>query len=374
MNNFEALVLLNMIPGLGSITIKRLLDAFDNPKIIFSQDPERLAREMGVNPKVANRIGDFSKNKELLYKELSLASKNNVKIITILDKDYPENLKQIYDPPSVLYIRGEIVSYDRNSISIVGSRRASFYGLSSADRLSFELASLGITIVSGLARGIDTQAHKAAIRAGGRTIAVLGSGLLHIYPPENKELIEEIAKKGAVVSEFSLDTPPLGRNFPRRNRIISGFSLGTIVVEAAVNSGALITADLALQQGREVFAVPGAMDSNTSLGTNNLIKDGAKLVMGVEDILEEIKDRLELYSVVEQQKQENNKVNKQDFILCDKEINRVYDFLSERPKHIDEIIEATRLDFSSLSRILLALQLKRLIKELPGKNFKKIEI
>lgn len=221
-------------------------------------------------------------------KELELAKKHNIKVISINDSSYPEILKKIYDPPKILYVKGKLVKEDGLAIAIVGSRRASSCGLAQAEKFGFELAKLGITIVSGLARGIDTKAHWGALKAGGRTLAVLGSGLLNIYPRENKELADKIASSGAIISEYPLAAEPLAQNFPRRNRIISGLSLGTVVIEAAKTSGALITARCAIEQGREVFSLPGSLDSDTSFGTNELIKDGAKLTMSVEDVLEEM--------------------------------------------------------------------------------------
>ncbi|UCB57420.1 MAG: DNA-processing protein DprA [Candidatus Omnitrophota bacterium] len=215
-------------------------------------------------------------------------SSNKIKTLSLNDKEYPANLRYIYSPPLALYVKGNILAEDSIALAIVGSRKASYYGLKNAESLGFKLASQGITIISGLARGIDTAAHRGALAAGGRTIAVLGSGLNIIYPRQNKGLAEEISKNGAVISEYAQDTPPLRQNFPRRNRIISGLSLGVVVVEAAKRSGALITADFALEQGREVFALPGKIDSFTSAGTHELIKDGAKLVESTEDIIEEL--------------------------------------------------------------------------------------
>lgn len=217
-----------------------------------------------------------------------LSKENKTRTLSLLDKDYPANLKYIYDPPSILYIKGNILPEDTIAVAVVGSRRATYYGLKNAENLGFQLAAGGITIISGLARGVDSAAHRGALKARGRTIAVLGSGLNKIYPRENEELVEEIAQNGAVISEFALDTPPLRQNFPRRNRIISGLSLGVVVVEAAKRSGALITANFALEQGREVFALPGKIDSFTSKGTHDLIKQGAKLVESIEDIIEEL--------------------------------------------------------------------------------------
>jgi len=204
------------------------------------------------------------------------------------DKDYPTNLRYVYQPPATIYLEGNIIAQDQIAIAIVGSRRATDYGLRNAERLGFELAAKGITIISGLARGVDSAAHRGALKAKGRTIAVLGSGLNKIYPPENKKLAQEVAQNGALISEFTPDTPPHRLNFPRRNRIISGLSLGVVVVEAAKRSGALITANFALEQGREVFALPGKVDSFTSGGVHDLIKEGAKLIESTEDIIEEL--------------------------------------------------------------------------------------
>ncbi len=217
-----------------------------------------------------------------------LSKENKTRTLSFSDKGYPTNLKYIYDPPPTLYVKGNILPEDNIAIAIIGSRRATYYGLKNAENLSFELAAGGITIISGLARGVDSAAHRGALKAGGRTIAVLGSGLNIIYPPENEKLAREILQCGAVISEFPQGTAPLRQNFPRRNRIISGLSLGVVVVEAAKRSGALITANLALEQGREVFALPGKIDSFTSRGTHDLIKQGAKLVESAEDIIEEL--------------------------------------------------------------------------------------
>lgn len=286
MTRLEAIVALNMIPDIGSVRLKKLLEVFSKPENIFKATYEKLTSITGIGSKIASGILTFRKTD--LDKEFDLIKKHKLKLVICEDKDYPENLRHIYAPPLVLYIKGEIKETDRFSIAIVGSRRASFYGLSSAEHFAGELSGEGLTIISGMARGIDTYAHRGALRQGGRTIAVIGSGFNHIYPAENKGLAEEIAQNGAVVSEFPIDTRPLSNNFPRRNRVISGLSLGVLVVEAARNSGALITADFALEQGRDVFALPGKIDSGTSFGTNELIKQGAKLASSVEDIMEEL--------------------------------------------------------------------------------------
>lgn len=285
MTEFEALVGLNMVGDIGGLRLKRLLEFFSKPQDILNAPLDKLLRIKGIGEITAQKIHDFKK--EELARELSLARKKDLKIITLRAQEYPLSLKQIPDSPPVLYIKGEFTAQDNRALAIVGSRYASFYGMTCAQNFAAGLAQEGFTIVSGMARGIDTCAHKGALKSGGRTIAVIGSGFNQLYPEENKGLAEQISKSGAVISEFPLDTLPFKQNFPRRNRVISGLSLGVLVVEAAQRSGALITADFALEQGREVFALPGKIDADNSLGTNGLIKQGAKLVSCIEDILEE---------------------------------------------------------------------------------------
>ncbi len=361
MTELEALVSLNMVLDIGSIRLKQLLEFFGKPENILAAQ-EKLTQVAGIGEKIAEKIRSLKK--EDLEREFALAKKLNLKIITHSDSEYPANLKHIPDPPIVLYIKGEIKEQDNLSIAIIGSRRASFYGLSKAEEFAYELSRCGFTIVSGMARGIDTSAHKGALKAGGRTIAVMGSGFGHIYPQENKELREEIAQNGAVISEFPINTEPLKQNFPRRNRVISGLSCGVLVVEAARNSGALITADFALEQGREVFALPGKIDSSTAYGTNGLIKQGAKLVSSVEDILEEFN-----ISVIERTPPEKEpKSEPKKSALSNKE-TFLYNLISEQPVLLDEIAEKTEMNIQTLSDILLRLEMKKLIRQLPGKQF-----
>ncbi len=289
------------------------------------------------------------------------------------DPGYPENLKNIHRPPKALYVNGTILERDKMAVALVGSRRASYYGIEVCEKLAYDLAIRGVTIVSGMALGIDTAAHKGALKAKGRTIAVLGSGHGHIYPPQNKKLYSDIVKTGAVVTEFENETQPLPYNFPQRNRIISGLSLGVVVVEAARNSGALITADFALEQGREVFAVPGKISSQTSSGTHELIKDGARLVQSADDIMEE----LSVFNVADipdtEKKERDEAISKKTKAyvynsLTDIE-KKIYKTLSAEPMHIDEIMGLAGLDPAKGSKALLSLQIKDLIKELPGKQF-----
>ena len=361
MTSLEALVALNMVADIGSIRLQKLLEHFDKPQNILTAPRGKLIAVSGIGDAIASQI--TSLKKEILEQEFKQASKLGLKILVIDDNDYPQNLKNIPGAPIVLYVKGELRKGDKTAIGIVGSRRASFYGQSNAERFAFDLSEKGFTIISGMARGIDTCAHKGALKQGGRTIAVIGSGFNNIYPEDNIELSEEIAGNGAVISEFPVNTPPYKANFPRRNRVISGLSLGLLVVEAAQNSGALITADFALEQGREVFALPGKVDSGNSFGTNELIKQGAKLVSCTEDILEELAmPQAKAPGPGKDLPQGQNTV-------LNKEEDSVYAVISRESLDLDELAEKTSLDIPRISDILLRLQLKKLIKQLPGKQF-----
>jgi DNA processing protein len=367
MSELEALLILNAIPGIGSRRLKSLLDYFKDARKILSVSQDELRRVEGVTEKLAYNILDF-KDKIDLKKELDLIKKYKVDLLTINHKDYPENLKTIYDPPAVLYVKGEFMPRDTVSIAIVGSRRASFYGLSMAEKLAWGLAGFNFTIVSGLARGIDTASHKGALKANGRTVAVLGSGLANIYPPENKDLFNQICDNGAVISEFPMQMEPLAQNFPRRNRIISGLSLGVAVVEAARNSGALITADYALEQNREVFAIPGEVSSLTSYGTHRLIKQGAKLVDSVDDIIEELKPKIEhLIKDVKKGKSQTIETVLKPKLTPEEEL--LYNRLSAQPKHIEEIGAELDMPVQRLLALLLRLEMRHVARQLPGKLF-----
>ncbi len=296
-----------------------------------------------------------------------------IRKITIDDKEYPKNLRNIYNPPKELYVNGTLLEQDEMAVALVGSRRATHYGLEMCEKLAYELAARGVTIVSGMARGIDSAAHRGALRAKGRTIAVMGGGHNHIYPSENKKLYQEIAKTGAVITEYENDFEPLPRNFPARNRIISGLSLGVIIVEAAKNSGALITADFAAEQGRTVFAVPGKISSTTSSGTNYLIKDGARLVQSVDDVMEEL-NLAEITPVsgedkdkIDERREKKTKAYIYNSLTEDEK--KVYKILSDEPIYIDDIFNKATLGPAEASKAILSLQLKSLIKELPGKQF-----
>jgi DNA processing protein len=300
-----------------------------------------------------------------------------IRKISVDDAEYPKILKTLHRPPKALYVNGSFKEEDDFAVAIVGSRRASRYGIEMSEKLGYDLALRGVTVVSGMARGIDSAAHRGALKAKGRTIAVMGSGHDHIYPPENEDLYKKITESGAVISEFENDVSPIPRNFPIRNRIISGLSLGIVVVEAAKNSGALITTDFALEQGREVFAVPGKISSITSAGTHGLIKDGAKLVQSAEDIMEELGLREVSPMAGKDRELAEEKVAKKTAryvynSLTDDE-RRVYKILSDEPLYIDDVMKESGVELSKASKVLLALELKRLIKELPGKRFIRTE-
>ncbi|MCH7768807.1 MAG: DNA-protecting protein DprA [Nitrospinae bacterium] len=265
---------LNCVPGVGSITSKRLIEAFGTPKHVFSASQGELRSVDGVGGELARRIATFPVE-EVLEREVAAVERAGITLCTLHDEDYPPQLVTLYDPPPVLYVRGALMASDQLAIAVVGSRRPTAYGRSVAERLAGELASLGFTVVSGLARGIDGLVHQAALSAGGRTLAVYGSGIDLVFPAEHRELADAIAERGALISEFPMGVPPVAHNFPRRNRIIAGLALGTVVVEAAAKSGSLITARCAMEQGREVFAVPGQVITGKSRGAHRLIKQGA---------------------------------------------------------------------------------------------------
>jgi len=366
MTESHALLILNAVPGVGNATIRKLLEYYGSAQKVLSLTENDLAADQVVSAKLAAAIARFSKE-QFLAKELALIAEHGVRVLTFNDEEYPASLRAIADSPIVLYVKGRLPENLSLSMAVVGSRNASLYGNSIAGQWSARLAEVGFTIVSGMARGIDTAAHTGALKARGQTVAVLGCGLTHIYPPENKKLSDSIAANGAIVSEFAMETLPMPYNFPRRNRIISGLSMGVIVVEAAAKSGALITADFALEQGREVYAVPGKIDSPTSKGVHGLIKQGAKLVSCVEDILEDIHPQLlqEAHaSVVLPEIKEPAALEP----LSESE-QQIYGFIGDRPIHIDDLIDRCGTDALRVTVVLSCLELKHFIKQLPGKLF-----
>jgi DNA processing protein len=357
--------------GVGPVTFKKILEKCGSVDKALGASVKELSEIEGIGFKTAEAI-TRTRDKFDSAGELELAEKLGVRIINFEDEEYPQLLKDIYDPPPVLYIKGPIKKEDNLAIAIVGARRCSLYGEEQAARLAHLLSSAGVTICSGMARGIDSAAHQGAMAAGGRTIAVLGCGLSHIYPPENKKLFEQISQMGACVSELPLRTGPLGENFPARNRLIAGLSLGTIVVEAGFNSGALITAKFACEYGREVMAVPGKVDSPLSKGAHQLIKQGAKLVESVADVTdalgyvgESVKEQVVSAARRAEEKSGATLFDTGRLKLNDGE-RTVYDCLNTEPIHIEQIVAESGLQAGSINSALISLQLKGAVKQLPG--------
>ena len=361
----EQLLNLSAIPGIGSTRIRALIAHFKSTEGIFRASIKELTSIDGFEYKTAKAIKDYS-NFKFGENQQKRADQDGAEIVHFWDERYPENLRKIYDPPAILFMKGNILKQDKYAISIVGTRMPSSYGKVVAEKIGRELAKKGIVIVSGLARGVDTIGHWAAIRSGGRTLAVLGSGLDQIYPSENKKLAEAIFQQGALVSEFPLGTKPDAVNFPRRNRIIAGLSLGTIVIEAGLKSGALLTANYALEQNREIFSVPGNINSPKSIGTNQLIKDGAKLISGVNDVLIELESQLKHF--LKEDDRQQSKVYK-SLSELDK---MLLDNLSNQPIHIDKLASLINKSTAETLSALLPLEFKDLVKQLPGKLFVKI--
>lgn len=354
----EFYVWLSAINGIGYKNFIKLLDYFGDAEEVFKASKEELSSFLGQG-KIYNNIIEAQKQDP--YKYMERLKKLNVKVITLDCEEYPDELKNIYDPPPVLYVRGNIKSQDKLAVAMVGSRNATSYGKHMAQKISYELAQRGITIVSGMARGIDSFSHIGAIKAKGRTIAVLGCGINIPYPKENEKLMYEIIENGAVISEFPLDYAPLPGNFPARNRIISGLSLGVVVVEAGIKSGSLITAKFALEQGREIFAIPGNATSAYSKGANELIKQGAKLVNDVNDILEEFNLRIDI----------RERINNSMINTLKSDERKIYDFISQCTRDINEIIEYSGLTAAKVNYILSMLIIKDLIVKLPGNRYEK---
>ena len=387
-NETVSLIHLNMIQGVGLKTVQVLRDVFGSAERALQATSEELSKIEQLSP----TIRDLLRRKPVQYpieRELEWIHEYGCQIVTLYDDAYPSRLKEIDTPPLVLYIRGELTSEDALSISLVGSRDAKDYGRKVGYRLSFQLAQRGLTIVSGLAKGIDTSAHRGALEAGGRTIAVMGNGLSFIYPATNSDLAEKITTSGALISEFPMGVKPKPRNFPRRNRIISGLTLGTVVVEASNRSGALITARLAGEQGREVFAVPGEIFSELSTGTHKLINNGAKLINTVDDLLNELPPYVlnQIQSESAQEPPVEKPDTKSETVQPPREVPQpvqstpppdltpdektVFDAIETPSSHIDTIVRTTQLPISQVSSVLLMLELKGIVQQLPGKQFTK---
>ncbi len=354
-----------MLPTVGPVRLRRLLEVFKEPQRVLTVKRSELRQVEGIGSEVADQISNWESTVDLAA-ELKRVSDFGATVITQEDPSYPKSLREIHAPPIVLYVWGEIAERDQHAIGIIGARRTTHYGTESAKKLAYQLAYAGLTVVSGLARGIDTAAHQGALAAKGRTIAVIGSGLSKLYPPENRALAEKIRDgHGAVVSEFSMEIEPDRQTFPMRNRIISGWSQGILVVEAGLNSGALITAAQALEQGRSVYAVPGHINAPSAMGSNRLIQQGAKLVMDASDILEDLQILLPGRRPLPQ-------AAARELPPLSDEERRVFDAIEATETAIDEIAAGSGLPSASVSSALLQLELKRLVKQLPGKYFVKL--
>ncbi len=365
-NDLKFLLALSFIECIGPVTIGRLLSAFRAPEAVFSAGFSELSSVGEISVLKAKKIKEF-KAWDIIDREIEKAERLNIRIVTLFDKEYPEPLTHLDNAPPILYVKGDLTEEDRFALAMVGSRNMSEYGRKIAADLSYELASTGLTIVSGMARGVDTVSHSGALRAGGRSIAVLGCGLDICYPAENKGLMTALSKSGCVISEFPLGTPPVRENFPRRNRLISGLSLGVLVVEATERSGSLITARFALEQGKEVFAVPGNITSGNARGTNGLIKMGAKPVQSSEDVIEElspqIKGLLRLVKPAPQSLPQKGRleINDEEKAICN--------ILGSDSKHIDHIVRELKMPAARLSGLLLGLEMKGIVRQTPGNNF-----
>ncbi|HTR81023.1 MAG TPA: DNA-processing protein DprA [Bacteroidota bacterium] len=361
--NISDLLRLSAIPGVGGNRLRTLIGHFGSPSKVLEASPRELLRVGGIEKKLASTIAHYTGGDAFAEEQLSLLNKVEGRIVTIWDEEYPAYLKKIYDPPPFLFIRGRIERDDQYAIAVVGTRNPSSYAGVVAERFSKDLCAKGITIVSGLARGIDTIAHRSALRSDGRTIAVIGSGIDIIYPGENKGLAEQIEKNGAVVSEFFMGTNPDPGNFPRRNRIVSGMSLGTLIVETAENGGAMITASTTLDQNRELFCVPGNITEKNSVGANKLIREGhGKLVQNVDDILAELGPSLQpILKTLSPHPPVQLSVFEQ----------RLFDLLTTSPTHVDILSERSGLSVPDTLVNLLGLEFKGMVKQLAGKMFVK---
>lgn len=362
MQDREAYIALNMIEGLGPVSVRRLIDTLGSPKAILEADREALMEARGVGEKMALKIM-AQRDSIDVEAEIEKAADHGARIITPMDDEYPEALKSIHDPPLALYVKGRLLPEDGKALAIVGSRSTSHYGLNAADRMAYQLGQTGFTVVSGLARGTDTAAHHGALKSGGRTIAVLGGALDCLYPPENAGLADKIAKQGAVISEYPMGRQADRMTFPYRNRIISGLSMGVLLIESAVKGGSMHTAEAAMEQGCTVFALPGRIDTPGSHGPHLLIKNGAKLVGALDDILEEYEF---LIPPDELEGPESATAARPDVPMTEQE-SRIVEALWQEPLDVDSLAREVGLPSHELSGLLLGLEMKRVIKTLPGR-------
>ena len=349
----EFWVATSAIPGVGTATFNYLLKKFKTLKVFWQTNDDQI-RKLKLDGKTKESIIEF-RNRVDPKVYLSTVYEKEIKVVSVVERGYPANLRQISDAPPVLYYKGSLLPGDDLAIAVVGARYATVYGRQVTEQLVSSLVTSGLIIVSGLARGIDSIAHKAALETGGRTIAVLGSGVDLIYPPENKSLSEKIIQHGAIVSEFPLGFPSVRSNFPARNRIISGFSLGVLVTEGAIDSGSLITAGCAAEQGREVFAVPGPINSKMSAGTNNLIKEGVHPVTSASDILQVLDIERKQAQIMAKTNQLSNKTK-------DKTEAKILKLLESGTRHVDKIAQETKITIGNVSATLSIMEIRGLVK------------
>ncbi|MDR1304109.1 MAG: DNA-processing protein DprA [Verrucomicrobiales bacterium] len=365
MERLECYLVLNSLRLIGPVRVRKLVEAFGAVERIFLQSMSALAAVDGIGPKVARSLREWEQHFDLA-EELRRLGELNISVLDCADERYPRQLAEIYDPPLVLYYKGDLAAASRRGISVVGSRRTSPYGLETAKKLSYQTAYAGLPVTSGLARGIDTAAHQGALAARGRTIAVLGCSLDLMYPPENQALADALVEHGGLlVSEFPLGTPPDKRTFPMRNRIVSGLSGGVLVIEAGEHSGALITARMAVEQGRQVFAVPGRIDHLQSKGCHRLIKEGAKLVESVDDILAEFEFLLPKSAISAPRRPLPADLTDEERLIMET--------LGVEETHLDELTRKCGLPSARMSSTLLRLEMRRLARQLPGKYFVKTD-
>lgn len=361
----DALIALNMIDHVGPVRLRQLLDHFTDPPAILAASRDQLMRVGGIGVETADAIAGWESSIDL-EGELRRVREFGCRVLTQGDEEYPALLREIYDPPIVLYLKGGLLPRDRNAVAMVGSRQTTHYGIEVARRFGYQFGGVGVTVVSGGARGIDTAAHQGALNAKGRTVAVLGTGINLVFPPENAELFERIAAQGAVLTQFAFNRPADKQSFPIRNRIVAGMTLGTVVVEATLTSGAMITANFAIEYGRQVFAVPGRVDSPRSKGCHELIKHGAKLCEGADDVLCEFEylfpPRKEALAAGTERVLPALALSEHEQVLLE--------LVSESEERcVDELIRGSHLPSSAVSVALLGLEMKRLVRQLPGKLF-----
>jgi len=357
----QAAIAFNLMEEVGPIRVRAMAEVCGSAEAVFEAGAEDLAAARGIGPEMAGRIAARCRDADPDAEE-ARARARGIRILTAGDPEWPTALDALYDPPLALYVKGALEPRDRHALALVGSRRATHYGMKTADRLAYQVAMTGFTVVSGLARGIDTAAHEGALKADGRTLAVLGGAIDRLYPPEAEPLAERIAQRGALLSEFALGREPDRTTFPYRNRIIAGLTMGTVVIEAGRRSGALMTADSAMEQGKPVFAVPGRIDNPSAAGPHGLIKQGARLVDRVEDILEEFEYLVKVPAEAPPRERDGP-------MPTLSEVERtVVLALCEGSLHVDELVRRSGQTSAGVSGLLLGLEMKRIIRMLPGRT------